>query len=278
MTRNGIIIAASVIIVAWTERDSEARLPESFFNAAWKLIGAKSGYIEYVDTEGLIGIATEHDLVIRLRCRSGDFVTPQTELLLVAPASRVDNEITRQLLATYATDAQRTSTQNLRFLVNQLVEVTMRALSPGVNDLFTPMNCKDWLQSGLENLANRKLPDANRHDENHNLRIVTEPEKFVSFVSLICDQLRPYVAVDRNAAIHMMEMLAKIAAVTDHSSRRRVLIQCGGRLRKECLKTLKDKNALKLLTDRYRSLIRLGRDETYREQRMETGHWIGGRA
>ncbi len=154
----------------------------------------------------------------------------------------------------------------------------MRALSPGVNDPFTAMNCMDWLQSGLENLANRKLPDAHRHDENHNLRVVTQPETFAAFVSLICDQLRPYVAVDRNVAIHMIEMLAKVAAVTDNASRRRVLIQSGGWLRKECLKALEDKSALRLFTDRYRSLIRLGRDETYREQLMETGHWIGGRA
>jgi uncharacterized membrane protein len=261
-----------------SERDPEATLAETFYADARKLKGLKAGYVEYVDTEGLLGIATEHDLVIRLRCRAGDFVTPQTDLLLVAPASRVDDRIAAQMLATFATGSQRTSTQNLRFLVNQLVEVAMRALSPGVNDPFTAMNCMDWLQAGLENLANRKLPDAHRHDDEHNLRIVTEPETFASFVSLTCDQLRPYVAADRNAAIHMIEMLAKIAAVTEHASRRRALTKSGGRLRKECLKALEDKNALRVLTDRYRSLIRLGRDETYREQLMESGHWIGGRA
>ena len=136
----------------------------------------------------------------------------------------------------------------------------------------------DWLQSGLESLANRKLPDAHRHDDNHNLRIVTEPDTFATFVSLISDQLRPYAAADRNAAIHMMEMLAKVAAVTEHAERRRVLIISGSRLRKECLKALSDKSALRMLTDRDRSLIRLGRDAAYREQLMESGHWIGGRA
>ncbi|MCA9008439.1 MAG: DUF2254 domain-containing protein [Planctomycetaceae bacterium] len=261
-----------------SERDPQAALPETFYTNACKLTGVKAGYVEYVDTEGLIAIATEHDLVIRLRCRAGDFVTPQTELLLVAPASRIDEQITTQLLATFATGSQRTSNQNLRFLVNQLVEVAMRALSPGVNDPFTAMNCMDWLQSGLESLANRKLPDAHRHDDNHNLRIVTEPDTFATFVSLISDQLRPYAAADRNAAIHMMEMLAKVAAVTEHAERRRVLIISGSRLRKECLKALSDKSALRMLTDRYRSLIRLGRDAAYREQLMESGHWIGGRA
>lgn len=97
------------------------------------------------------------------------------------------DEVRDAIRAKFIFGAKRTPTQDLRFQINQLVEVAIRALSPGVNDPFTAMNCMDWLQSALENLSARELPDAHRYDEDHNLRIVAEATTFDSRVSLVFD-------------------------------------------------------------------------------------------
>jgi uncharacterized membrane protein len=261
-----------------SERDVEANLPLSFYTTARKIRADGNGYVQFVDTDGLMEIACEHDLVLRLRYRSDDFVTRGSVLLLASPNSRVNDDVASQLAATFIGGAQRTMTQSLRFLLNQLVEVAMRALSPGVNDPFTAMNCMDWLQAAIENLAKRELSDAHRYDPEQNLRVVAEPETFASFASLVFDQLRPYVVADRNASIHMMEMLAKIAAEVPSPAYRRLLVRHAGALRRECKRALSDKRGLELLSDRYRSMIWLLRDPAYRAHVMETGNWIGGRA
>ncbi len=259
-------------------RDTDAILPEAFYETAARLRSDRSGYIEYVDAEGLMSIATKHDLVLRLRCRAGDFVTPSSVLVLAAPEASIDQQVARQITATFVSGRQRTATQNLRFVMNQLVEVAMRALSPGVNDPFTAMNCLDWLQSALENLANREMPDAHRFDEEQHLRLVAEPESFSVFASRAFDQLRPYVALDRNAAVHMMEAIARIATTTKAEPRRRILVQHGGALRRECNRVLKDLRGRELVSSRYRVLIRVLRDSEYRQHILETGDWTGGRA
>ncbi|EMI15332.1 putative membrane protein, partial [Rhodopirellula maiorica SM1] len=186
-----------------SQRQVDSNLPPSFYETAKTIRSRGSGYVEFVDMDGVMGIAVEHDLTIRMRFRAGDFVTPGNVLMLASPASRVSDEIVDQLRATYVSGAQRTAKQNLRFVFNQLVEVAERALSPGVNDPFTAISCMDWLQSALQHLAEREMPDAYRYDSNDKLRIVAEPETFSDFVSLVSDQLRPYVAADRNASIHM---------------------------------------------------------------------------
>jgi uncharacterized membrane protein len=242
-----------------SKRDSTAALPKSFYDDAKQLKSRKTGYLDYVDAESLLQIAAKNDLVIRLHVRAGDFVTPNSMLLLASPAERVTDEVGSQMQAAFVSGNQRTSTQNLRFVINQLVEVAMRALSPGVNDPFTAMNCMDWLRAGLERLVERELPDAHRYDEDRQLRLVAEPEDFASFAALVFDQLTPYVARDRNAAVHMMEMLAVIAAQTSVDSRRRELLKRGAALRKSCCQLLTGKEGINRLTDRYRSMIKTSR-------------------
>lgn len=261
-----------------SQRQIEADLPASFYETAVAIKTKDRGYVEFVDTDGLMEIAVEHDLVIRMRFRAGDFITPGSLLMLASPRSSVNDELVDQMLATFVAGAQRTAKQNLRFVFNQLIEVAMRALSPGVNDPFTAINCMDWMQSALENLAGRELPDAHRYDENQNLRIVAEPEQFEDFASLVFDQLRPDVAADRNASIHMMEMIAKVALSVSSDSQRLYLVRQAGALRRECTQRLTDQRGLNLLRERNRSIIWLLRDPIYRKQVLDTGNWIGGRA
>jgi len=74
-------------------------------------------------------------------------VTEKSVILLAALSDRIDETLEANLAATFIRGSQRSATQDLCFQVNQLVEVAMRALSPGVNDPFTATNCMDWLQS-----------------------------------------------------------------------------------------------------------------------------------
>jgi len=261
-----------------SERDSSANMPDGFYDDAEKVTSSCTGYIEYVDAEGLLRIASTNDLVIRLRHRAGDFVTPESVLLLASPANSVTDDLKAGMQSCFVRGNQRTAVQNMRFVMNQLVEVAARALSPGVNDPFTAMDCMDWLRAALEKLSSRKLPDAHRYDEDKELRLVAEPESFAAFASLVFDQLNPYLATDRNAAIRMMEVLSQLVLKTESESRRRTLVRHGERLRKECRRQIDDQHSLRVLTDRYRAMVKLHRDETYRAEVLKTGNWIGGRA
>lgn len=265
-------------------RSSEQRelyskgLPARFDADARSVECWATGYIDYLDASGLMQLASEHDLQLRLRFRAGDFATERDVLLLAAPNNHVDDRVEAELRATFVLGNQRTPKQNVRFVINQLVEVAIRALSPGTNDPFTATNSMDWLQAGLQTLARRELPSARRYDDRGKLRIVAEPETFEMLLSLVCDQLRPYVAKDSIAAVYMMEMLAKVAlaAETDHD--RRSVIRQGCLLRRASKMEFTDPVGRRLVDDRLRTMIRMLRDEAYRQQTLENSKWIGGRA
>ena len=256
-----------------SDRSSISDLPDSFYESAVSITARRDGYIEYMDGDALMNAARKHDLILRVCSNPGDYVTTSSVLLLASPADRVDEEVERSLSRMFVCGAQRTATQDLRFQLNQLVEVAMRALSPGVNDPFTAISCMDWLQSALQQLSTRELPDAHRYDENQNLRIVAEPVTFTSFASMVCDQLRPYVSADRNAAIRMMELLGSVILQAPEHTSRRLLARHACALRRDCRKSL-DSRALKELNQRYRALLRLLSDDEYRQRALNTGQWI----
>jgi uncharacterized membrane protein len=72
-------------------------------------------------------------------------------------------------LASSQFSPRRTLVQDVEFAIDQLVEVTVRALSPGVNDPFTAISCIARLGAALCTLAEKVIPSPYRHDEDGRL-------------------------------------------------------------------------------------------------------------
>ena len=140
--------------------------------------------------------------------------------MLAWPASRLKEDNHGRLRLAFAWGRQRTARQDTRFLFNELVEIAARALSPGVNDPFTAMGCLDWFGGALKRLAEREIPSANRYDEDGALRVVAEATLYKDFIEQVFAQLRPYLAADRNAALHALEIIGQVGRrVTDDDRR-----------------------------------------------------------
>ncbi len=116
----------------------------------------RSGYVQAIDAARLIALACEHELVIGLECRPGHFVIEGRPLAWAAPGEQVNDGTADRIRRAVLTGAERTSMQDPEFAVHQLVEIALRALSPGVNDPYTAVNCIDRLAAALCVLADRR--------------------------------------------------------------------------------------------------------------------------
>ncbi len=113
-----------------------------------------NGYIQTWNLEQLMEIATEHSLFLQAHHSAGDFVTQYDTVLAVWGGDDMDDDLQSKLRDCFALGTTPTEPQNLLFIVEQLVEMIARALSPGVNDPYTAINCLNWLQVGLLTAAN----------------------------------------------------------------------------------------------------------------------------
>ncbi|MEO7152196.1 MAG: DUF2254 domain-containing protein [Burkholderiaceae bacterium] len=116
------------------------------WNDATLVVEARRGYLQELDAEGLADWAAEHECVVRLLVRPGDYVFPGTPIALVSGAPE---NVTAAVADALALGGTRISSADLEFAIRQLVEVAVRALSPGINDPHTAISVLDRLGASL---------------------------------------------------------------------------------------------------------------------------------
>ena len=260
------------------DRDAVTDVPEGFDDEARRVAADSAGYVTGVDADGLLALAVEHDLVVRIRHRPGDFVADGDTLVLAWPPDRVGPEAVGDLRTAFAWGRQRTARQDVRFLVNELVEIAARALSPGVNDPFTAISCLDWLSAALKDLAGRDVPGPKRYDDGGRLRVVALPTTFEDFVDGVYGQLRSYLAADPNAARHAFATMAEVGGRLHDDAQRAALRRQADALLQGCLDGLALDADQADVRARHRGVVRLLAGEVGREAMIAENEWMGGTA
>jgi uncharacterized membrane protein len=177
---------------------------------------SRSGYVRAIDGDALVELARGRDLIVVLDRRPGHFVVEGSPVARAWPGERLDDDVRSAIRAALVLGSERTPEQDVEFAVNQLVEVALRALSPGVNDPFTAIACVDHLGAALSRLARREMPSAFRLDGEGRLRVLATTVEFAGVAGAAFDQIRQ--AARGNAAV-TVRLLETIAGLLEHARR-----------------------------------------------------------
>ncbi len=169
------------------------------------------GYVEGLDDDTLMRTTCTKGLTVQLNRRPGDFSLKEQALMLAWPAQKIGEDTKLALQQIYTIGNLRSPTQDMFFLVDELVEIAARALSTGVNDPYTAMTCQDWLAAAAAELSRSRVPSSARTDEDGVVRVFAPPENFAELIERGFGRMRQYVASDMNAAAHAFDSLASVA-------------------------------------------------------------------
>lgn len=243
------------------ERDLEAeagrRVAEDIHERAIDIPATRSGYLQAIDRNGLLEVATEKDLFILLPCRPGDFVVEGLPLIMVRSREELGEEVTRRLMDAIIVGAQRTPEQDAEFAVHQLVEVAIRALSPGINDPYTAVSCVDRLGSALCFLSGREFPSPYLYDKKDNLRVILKPLTFTGIVNAAFDQIRQYGRQSAAVTTRLLETLGMIAARARTREQREAVLRQAEMIARSSREGLHEENDIEDVQRRYRALLDL---------------------
>lgn len=186
-----------------------------------EIAATKEGYIQALDGGGILEEAQAHDLIIGMRFRPGDFLRRDAVLADLWAGQEISPEavkkIESQINESVIVGMRRTPRQDVECAVNELVEVAVRALSPGINDPFTAMSCIDRLASSLMRLAQREMPSPIRCDSEGQLRVITSRStKFEAVLGASFHQIRQY---GRGCAPVLIRLLEGLEYIADVASR-----------------------------------------------------------
>ncbi len=190
-------------------------LPADFEREARPVLAARDGYVQSIDIEKLQELATAEDLVFRVERMPGTYVVADSPLVHVWPAVRVTSKLADRVNGVFALGSSRTPGDDIEFLVEQLVEIAVRALSTGVNDPFTAVRCIDRLGSALSRIAQREMPSAHHYDEHNRLRVLHPVISFSDVLDTAFNQIRQNAADDMAVTVRLLETLAVVATFAE---------------------------------------------------------------
>jgi uncharacterized membrane protein len=189
----------------------------------WHPIPAVSpGYIQLVEEEDLLRIATKHDRIIRMEHGVGEFIVNDTPLASVSgepPNPALANAIRNAVTLSRT----RTVEQDVMFGVRQIVDVALRALSPSVNDPTTATLCVNYLTTILHQVAERTMGDRFRRHQG-TLRLVVREPSFATLVGAAFREVRSCAASHVMVIKSMLQGLDALLQVTTVPRRRALLV------------------------------------------------------
>ncbi|WP_165244989.1 DUF2254 domain-containing protein [Paludisphaera soli] len=187
----------------------DPNLPDGFEADSRAIAVEDGGHLRAIDADRLMALASERDLVLAVERRPGKFLFPGDALARAWPGDRVDDELAGAIRGAFFIGPRRTQGQDVEFVVDQLVEIALRALDPG-NDPFTAIGCLDRLGAALCKLAGRTFPSRFRHDEAGRLRVVTDASTPSGIVDAAFNQIRQASRSDAAVTLRLLEVLAEV--------------------------------------------------------------------
>ena len=190
----------------------------------WRGVPARAtGFIQAVDEDSLLTRAKSNDCIIRMERGIGDFVSEGSPVVSVsAPLGEVE---LGRIGGSFTVGRYRTLEQDAAFGIRQLVDIALRALSPGVNDTTTAAICVDHLGAILTELAEREIEGKLRKDESGTIRVIARGATFESLVDEAFDQIRDSASNNPAIFLRQLDAIQAIGGRTNNEPRLEILAE-----------------------------------------------------
>ncbi len=176
------------------------------------IVARRGGYIQFVDHGAIVrAAAAKADAVVILAFRSGQFVVPGETVAHVEPRSAA-GELEDTIRDALTLGDERTAVQDIEYSVRQLVEIAVRALSPGINDPNTACSVIDRLALSIAAaMARGALPTVHR-DKDGTARLIAPTTDFDGILDTAFHQIRQAGASHPAVLICLADRLGQLLA------------------------------------------------------------------
>ena len=196
-----------------------------------------TGYVQLIDFEDLEKVARDRGCTFSLKVRTGDFVHRDMPFLEVDGCEPEDVE--KDVRDCFTLGSTRTPEQDPHFLLDELVEIGLRALSPGINDPFTAITALHWLGASTSEIGRRDLRKDICGEDAEDCPVIPLPDNFDHYVKRGFGAIRSAVATSPVASEVMLDTLAKAAGPIKDERRQKVIKDEAERLAAQARLSLK---------------------------------------
>lgn len=212
----------------------------------------RSGYIQQLDEDAVVAWAIAHDTAVRLNARIGDFIFPGVTIARISPPIPGGAEILRQALVI---GHQPTASGDIEFIVGQLVDIAVRALSPGINDPKTAIRVLNQLGGVLCAIVGRKLPNGVVARDGK-VRLQRNTTSYDGLCDAMFHTIRQSAAGSPSVLIHMADALKQVTRCETDPARLSQIRRHGRLVRDDGMRTIGNEDDRRTLQDRVQEIFR----------------------
>jgi uncharacterized membrane protein len=220
-----------------SDADAETAPSEDWVEGSGALVRARQdGYVGGVAVDDLVSAAKRHDVRIDVLVQPGTYVVMRDVLASSVGAVQSeqnedrDQQIADAVVSAIAIEDERTTYQDLEHLVRQLLDLAVRALSPGTNDPFTAINAIDDLSAAFARGIGLPTPSRVLRDDDGTPRVRVPHRRVVELVTDAVDVLRPYAAAHTIVTCRLLLLLRRVIVRAREEGVRRQLLASADRL------------------------------------------------
>ena len=185
---------------------------------------AATGYIQRVDFQRLIACARTQRRVVRMERRIGEFVIKGHRLLSVS-GTAPEASFADALRSAYTINTYRDIHQDPASGVQQLVDIALKALSPGVNDIGTARNVLHHVAAILAELCARSLDEERCIEHEGELALLKRELTFEQFVDEAIGPVRRAAVDNVDMLLELLAVLGELARTGEVPQRRAAIVQ-----------------------------------------------------
>jgi uncharacterized membrane protein len=167
----------------------------------------KYGYLQLLDYDELLRLAIEHEQIIVINQKIGQFITQKQSIFTVY---HQDGELTADYQPLITVGSDRTTMQDEEFALKKIVEITLRAISPAINDPNTAIDCIHHLGFALGEVAKLNGHYLLYRDEQGVERVIVPQKPFEEILYSTFYQISHYGKEDISVILAIFEALMMI--------------------------------------------------------------------
>jgi uncharacterized membrane protein len=179
----------------------------------------RSGRVQTIADERLTALARDAGATIVVVPGPGDFVIEGEVVVRIHGDAAAAAEAAPAAVEAVELGAQRSMTQDVAFGIDQLTDIALRALSPGINDPTTAEEALLRSADLLRRLADRQL--ATRVVEDGRILLLRSRPSFEDLLSRAFDQAAAEAEAQADVAtsLVLIDALGRVVAATDDPAR-----------------------------------------------------------
>jgi len=183
-----------------------------------------SGYVQVIDYDALVRLASELDGLIEVKVQAGDYVLSHGDHAVLHTHRPLEDDRADRIKDAFTIGSQRTPAQDPRYGLSQLVEIALRALSPGINDPNTAIAVIDRLGSAFEVIFGRSSQQKVLPDEDDKVRVIAERSDAPRLAAGAFDPIRQAAARHPSVLIRMADTFQHLAPVATTDTARNAVL------------------------------------------------------